>query len=161
MPLLGVPKRPPALGDIPSTGADFVTYTSMTTAQQLYERLTQAGEEEARARILADAIGGIEERWMSFDALATKAQVSDVELRLTKEIETLRKETHEMDARLTEKIHEMDGRLSREMKELEVRMVSRMGEFKADTIKWVAGMLVVQTGVIIGVLVGALRLLLP
>jgi hypothetical protein len=35
------------------------------------------------------------------------------------------------------------------MKELEVRLSESMGAFKAGTIKWVAGMLVAQTAVIV------------
>jgi hypothetical protein len=111
----------------------------MSTALTLYERLTDAGEDQARARIVADAFASLEERLPARDTLATRAQLSETELRLTREIETLRKAVSEGESRLTE----------------------RMGELKVDTIKWVSGLLLVQTGVLIGVMMGGLRLLLP
>ena len=111
----------------------------MGMALRVYEQLTEAGEDTARAHILAEAFDVLEQRYPPLDALATREQLSETELRLRKDIETLRME----------------------IKELELRIVTRMGEFKVETLKWVAGMMLVQTGILIGVLMGGLRMLAP
>ncbi|MDZ7752574.1 MAG: DUF1640 domain-containing protein [Gammaproteobacteria bacterium] len=100
-----------------------------------------------------------------------RAEMREMDGRLTKEIAQIRAEMHEMDGRLTKEIaqvradmHEMDGRLTKEiaqvradMHEMGGRLAKEIAQTKVDTIKWTAGMLVVQLG-----LFGALlKLLLP
>jgi predicted nucleic acid-binding Zn-ribbon protein len=148
----------------------------VSTALTLYEQLTEAGEDSARARIFADAFNALEERLPAPDTLATRTQLSETALALTREIEQLRKEIKELDVRLTKEIKELDGRLTkeikaleremkalegrltREMKEGEVRLVTAMGELKATTIRWVVGLLLGQTGILVAALLGGLRL---
>ena len=127
----------------------------MGTALHVYEQLTEAGENTVRARILAEAFETLEERYPSLDSLATRTQLSEAELRLHKEIEKIRRETEG----IRMEIKELDARISKEIKELELRIVNSMGQFKVETLKWVAGMMLLQTGVMIGVIVGGLRLL--
>ncbi len=165
----------------------------MGVSLKLYEQLTEAGEDKVRARLLAEAFEALEERYPLPEEVATRTHLSETELRLLKEIETVRKEIKELEGRLAteietvrKEIKELEGRLAteieivrketkelegrlateieavrKEIKEVELRLVTKMGEFKLDTIKWVAGLLLVQTGVIVGVMMGGLRLLLP
>jgi multidrug efflux pump subunit AcrA (membrane-fusion protein) len=137
----------------------------VSTALTLYERLTEAGEDGARARIFADAFNALEERLPALDTLATRTQLSETELALTreieqvrKEIEQVRKEVKELDGRLTKEIKELDGRLTKEIKEMEIRLVTAMGELKVSTIRWVVGLLLGQTGILVAALLGGMRL---
>jgi predicted RNase H-like nuclease (RuvC/YqgF family) len=126
----------------------------VSTALTLYEQLTEAGEDSARARIFANAFNALEERLPALDTLATRTQLSETALSLTREIEQLRKEVQEV----RREIKELDARLTREMKEGEVRLVTAMGELKATTIRWVVGLLLGQTGILVAALLGGLRL---
>jgi len=66
--------------------------------------------------------------------LATKHDLTEVELRLTKEIEQLRSD-------LTKEIEQVRSGLTKEIEQV-----------RSGVIKWVAGLLVAQTGVIITIL---------
>jgi len=106
---------------------------SSASALNLYRQLTQAGEDEARARILAEAFAELEDRYPNLKDVATQGHVRESELRLQKEIkevegrlqkeiETVRLEIKEVEFRLQKEIKEVEGRLQKEIREIDARL---------------------------------------
>jgi len=62
----------------------------MPSSVALYEALTSAPDERARARVIAEAFERLEERYPHLPDLATQAHLRETELRLHKEIEQIR-----------------------------------------------------------------------
>ncbi len=131
----------------------------MASAVDLYHELVQAPDDEARARVIARAIERIEAAYPGLSEVATQTALSETELRLQKEIEALRAETREMDGRLQKEIealraetHEMDGRLQREMREIEGRLQKEIEQARASALRWLVGILMGQTAVILSAL---------
>ena len=60
----------------------------MSVALKLYEQLTEAVDDRERFRLIADAIGALEDRWP--DDVARGKDLRETELRLQKEIEQVR-----------------------------------------------------------------------
>jgi hypothetical protein len=137
----------------------------MSVALRLYEQLTEAGEDQRRAKVIAEAFEQIEERSPNFRELATQGHVRESELRLQKEIKEvelrLQKEIKEVELRLQKEIEgvrleikEAELRLRKEIegvrleiKEVEVRLVNTIHR---QTV-WVIGA--------VGAIVGLIRLL--
>jgi hypothetical protein len=63
----------------------------MPSTIELYEQLSTAPDEKTRARLIAEAFERIEERYPEVKDLATQSGMRETELRLQKEIETVRK----------------------------------------------------------------------
>ncbi len=61
-----------------------------TSIIELYDRLRTAPDDEARARIIAEAFEALEERYPHLGETATRANLNETELRLIKEIEQMR-----------------------------------------------------------------------
>ena len=81
-----------------------------------------------------------------------RKELREGELRLQKEIEQVRKEFKEGELRLQREIEEV----RKELKEVELRLQREIERVKASVIKWVVGLLLVQTGVIVSI-IGLLR----
>lgn len=96
------------------------------TALHLYEQLTEATDEKAKAKIIAEAFGQLEEQYPNLTDVATQAQLRETELRLQREIEGVRLE----------------------IKGVEVKVA----ETRADLIRWVVGVGLLQTTLLTGVL---------
>ncbi|GAB4365805.1 MAG: hypothetical protein Kow0060_23320 [Methylohalobius crimeensis] len=64
----------------------------MTSVIQFYEQLSSAPDDKTRARLIAEAFERMEERYPEVKELATQSGLNETELRLQKEIETVRKE---------------------------------------------------------------------
>ena len=71
----------------------------------IYDRLTQAADDRARARIIAEAFAQSEERYPHLPELVTRTHLSETELRLIKEIEQVRGEVKALEVRLVQAIH--------------------------------------------------------
>ncbi|HUU40900.1 MAG TPA: hypothetical protein VMW42_08170 [Desulfatiglandales bacterium] len=69
--------------------------------------------------------------------LVTKDNLRESELKLTKEIEEVRREIEIV---------------RREMKEIELKLTKEIETVRSSVIKWVAGLIVAQTGVIVTIL---------
>ncbi|MFA7239611.1 MAG: hypothetical protein WC091_05810 [Sulfuricellaceae bacterium] len=102
----------------------------MGVALKLYEQLTDAGEDKARARLIAEAFERLEERYPELKEVATQGHVRESELRLKLEIEGVRLEIREAEGRLQKEIEsvrleikEVEGRLQKEIEgvRLEIR----------------------------------------
>ena len=116
----------------------------------------QSLTDDEKTLLVDEFIDEIKREYPELKYHATKSDVTELELSLTKEIELTRKEIKELDVQLTKEIE-----LTRkEIKELDVRLTKEMASNKADTIKWVAGMLFVQVLALTGVFFGAFKLFL-
>src|ERR687896_2048740 len=140
----------------------------MPSAIQLYDKLLAAPDDKTRARLIAEAFERLEERYPPIADLATQASVKETELRLIKEIETVRKEMREMEGKLRleiegvrKEMREMGGKLRLEIegvrKEIET-VRKEIAVLKTDLIKWIIGLLIAQTGILIAVFGGIARL---
>lgn len=97
----------------------------MGLALKLYEQLSETTDERVRLRLIADAIGELEDTWPRPGEVARAGDVRESELRLQKEIEVVRKEIEvvrkevkEVELRLQHEI----GEVRKELKELELRL---------------------------------------
>ena len=135
-------------------------------ALHLYEQLTEAPDERAKAKIIAEAFGQLEEHYPHLQDMATAGQVRESELRLQKEIEGVRLEIKEVEGKLQKEIREVEGKLQKEIegvrleiKEVELRLQKeirgievKVAETRADLIRWVVGVGLLQTSLLTGVL---------
>jgi hypothetical protein len=62
----------------------------MTSVVALYDALTAAPDERARARVIAEAFERLDQRYPHLPDLASQSHVRETELRLQKEIEQVR-----------------------------------------------------------------------
>ena len=126
----------------------------MGLALRLYEQLTETTDERVRLRLIADAIGELEESWPRPGEVARSGDVRESELRLQKEIEVIRKEIEvvrkeikEVELNLGKEIKKVELNLRKESKEAELRMRTAMHQ---QTL-WTIGA--------VGTVVGLVRLL--
>lgn len=94
----------------------------MGLALRLYEQLTETTDERVRLRLIADAIGELEESWPRAGEIARSSDVRESELRLQREIEVVRKETKEVELTLQKEIKEVELNLQKEIKAVELSL---------------------------------------
>ena len=127
--------------------------------------------EDEKSEIVSELIEGINSEYPELKYHATKSDVKETELRLTKEIENTRKEIKELDVKLSREIKELDAKLTKEIKELDARLTKEIENTrkeikeldvkltkeitisKVTTIKWIVGMFIAQTSIIIGAII--------
>ncbi|MEO1953587.1 MAG: hypothetical protein ABGW74_02665 [Campylobacterales bacterium] len=139
--------------------------------------------ESEKTELVDEFIDGMKSEYPDLKYHATKQDISETELKLTKEIKELdlklsqeisdvRKEIKELDVKLTREIKELDVKLSKdisnvrkEIKELDIKLTTEISDVKKDianskieTIKWIAGMLFVQVIAIGGLFLTAFKL---
>jgi len=132
--------------------------------------------ESEKTELVDEFIDGMKNEYPDLKYHATKQDISETELKLTKEIKELdvklskeisdvRKEIKELDVKLTREIKELDVKLTREIKELDVKLSKEISDVRKDianskieTIKWIAGMLFVQVIAIGGLFLTAFKL---
>lgn len=154
------------------------------SALHIYEQLTDAPDEKSRARIIAEAIGQLEDRYPQLKEVATQPQLRETELRLLKEIQEVRLEIKEVEAGLNKKIseiaaslhkeiREIEASLHKEIREIEVRLskeihvmdlkiaenTTKIAETKAELVRWVVGVGLLQTTLLTGVLLRVAHLI--
>jgi len=148
--------------------------------------LTNASlSEEKKSEVIAQILDEFDKNYPDLKYHATKNDVSETELKLTKEIEKTRKEIKELDVRLTKEIKELDVKLTKEIKEVElkltkeiedvrkeikeldVRLTKEIGnvrkeiqESKVETIKWTAGIIFAQFIALSGLILTSFKLFL-
>ncbi|RLA86092.1 MAG: hypothetical protein DRG40_03435 [Deltaproteobacteria bacterium] len=103
----------------------------MSLAVKVYEAFK---DDERKAKVLSEVIDELESRTTHLKDVTTKGDLEVTKLALQKEIEEVRKE----------------------LKEVELRLQREIERVKASIIKWVVGLLLVQTGVIVSI-IGLLR----
>jgi len=99
----------------------------MSLAVKVYEAFK---DDERKAKVLSEVIDELESRTTHLKDVATKGDLEVTKLALQKEIEELKKE----------------------LKEVELRLQREIERVKASIIKWVVGLLLVQTGVIVSII---------
>ena len=107
----------------------------MPSVIEFYEKLSSASDDKTRARIIAEAFEALEERYPQLGEVATQRDLSETELRLTKEIEQIRAETEQIRA----EIKDTELRLQREIAGVrkEVSEVAvKVETVRASLIKW-------------------------
>jgi len=143
------------------------------SALHIYEQLTDAPDDKTRARIIAEAIGQLEDRYPQLREVATQSQLRETELRLQKEIKEVeanlqkgiqqtRLEIKEVEASLQKEINEVEARLSKEIHTLDLKIAentSKIAETKAELVRWVVGVGLLQTTLLTGVLLRVAHLI--
>jgi len=105
----------------------------------LYERLSTAEDEKARARIVAEAFEALETRYPHLSETATRTDLSETELRLIKEIEQVRAETEKVRADLKVEIEKVRADLKVEIEQIrtdlsetELRLTKEIEQVRAE-----------------------------
>jgi hypothetical protein len=123
----------------------------MNSSVALYEALTTAPDERARARVIAEAFERLEERYPHLPELATQGNVRESELRLQKEIEEVRAEIERVRAELKLDIEQVRGALReselRLLKEIE-QVRGEVARTKVDLLKWIVPLMFAQVAAI-------------
>ena len=128
----------------------------------------QSLTDDEKTLLIDEFINEIKREYPDLKYHATKADVTDTQLKLTKEIKELdlkitkeisdtKKEIKDLDVKLTKEIKDLDVKLTKEISDTRQEIVNS----KLETIKWVAGMLFVQTIAIIGIFLTAFKLFMP
>ena len=127
----------------------------MTSSVALYEALTTAPDERTRARVIAEAIERLEERYPHLPDLATQGHVREAELRLQKEIEQVRAELRETELRLKKEIEQVRAELKADieqiraaLRETELRLQKEITHIKLDLLKWLVPLMFAQVAAI-------------
>jgi phenylalanyl-tRNA synthetase alpha subunit len=117
--------------------------------------------EDEKSKIIGEFMDEFKNTYPNLEHHATKQDVSQTELKLTKEIADVRKEIKELDVKLTKEISdvrkeikELDIKLTKEIKELDVKL----GSTKVEIIKWVAGMMLAQVFAIGGLVAAVFKI---
>jgi len=104
----------------------------MNSSVALYEALTAAPDDRARARVIAEAFERLEERYPHLPDLATQGHVRESELRLQKEIERLRGDVSKEIEQVRGEIKTVELTLRKEIEQVRVEIVRT----KNDLLKW-------------------------
>jgi hypothetical protein len=123
----------------------------MISSVALYEALTTAPDDRARARVIAEAFERLEERYPHLPELATQAHVRESELRLHKEIEQVRAELKLDIAQIRAEIEQVRAALReselRLLKEIE-QVRGEVARTKIDLLKWIVPLMFAQVATI-------------
>ncbi|MFB1489990.1 MAG: coiled-coil domain-containing protein [Thiocapsa sp. C3-sup] len=138
----------------------------MTSVVALYEALTAAPDERSRARVIAEAFEGLEDRYPHPPDLATQAHVRETELRLQKEIEQIRAELkaniEQVRAELKADIEQVRAdlratelRLQKEIEQVRADLTLKIEQLrgdiartKIDLLKWLVPLMFAQVAAI-------------
>ena len=110
----------------------------MRLAAKVYEAFK---DDEQKARILSEVVEELESRIAPLRDVATKGDLEVTKLTLQKEIEQVR-------LSLQKEIEQVRLSLQKEIEQVR----REIEQVRASILKWVAGLLVVQTGVIVSVI---------
>ncbi len=133
----------------------------MTNFVDLYEALSQAPDERARAKIIAETLQRIEEQYPHLPDVATQGHVRESELRLQKEIEDVRHQTEQVRADLEKQIEQVRAELKTDIESVRAELKTDIERVRADLLKWTAGLIATNTAVIVAAILGAVVYLAP
>jgi SMC interacting uncharacterized protein involved in chromosome segregation len=98
--------------------------------------------EEKKSEIIAEIIEEFQKTYPDLQYHATKADIKEAELKITKEIENIkleieqvRKEVKEVEANLTQNIKEVEAKLTQNIKEVEANLTQNIKEVEAKLTK--------------------------
>ncbi len=104
----------------------------MSSVIDLYERLSTAEDEKARARVVAEAFEALESRYPHLSETATRTDLSETELRLIKEIEQVRAETEKVRADLKVEIEQVRAEVEKVRADLKVEIEQVRSDLKLE-----------------------------
>nr|VFK39842.1 MAG: hypothetical protein BECKTC1821D_GA0114238_100716 [Candidatus Kentron sp. TC]VFK57165.1 MAG: hypothetical protein BECKTC1821F_GA0114240_101516 [Candidatus Kentron sp. TC] len=114
----------------------------MGVGLKFYEQFIEAPDDKSRAWILAEAFDAIKHRYPEIKDLATGAVLRESELKLTKEIEVVRKETKETELKIIEQVEasrqgtkDIELKLTREIKGTELRFTREIKDMELKLTK--------------------------
>jgi septal ring factor EnvC (AmiA/AmiB activator) len=132
--------------------------------------------DDERSKLIAEMMDEFKGNYPNLQNTVTTRELSEMELRLTKEIEQIRVdmehlrveikemeieaqkdrdkirlEIKELDNKLSKEIRELDTRLTKEIKELDTRLTKEIQQTKSDLLKWSFVFWISQISVISGV----------
>ena len=109
-------------------------------------------EDAVRAKLLSEVIDDLDRRIVPMEQIATRGDLEVTSLTLKKEIEavrlTLQKEIEEVRLTLQKEIEEVRLTLQKDIEAVR----KEIEKVKSGLIKWVTGVLAVQTGVIVTII---------
>jgi DNA repair exonuclease SbcCD ATPase subunit len=103
----------------------------MSVALKLYEQLTEATDDRERFRLIADAIGALEERWPE-DIVRTK-DLRETELRLQADLQRLQGDLRQTELRLQKEIEQVRGALQKEIEQLRGALQMDIEQVRRET----------------------------
>ena len=110
-----------------------------TSVIDLYERLSNAPDDRARAKIIAEAFDELESRYPNLGDMATERSLSETELRLKLEIEQVRadlsKEIEQVRADLSKEIEQVRADLSKDIELVRTDLTKEIEHVRADLSK--------------------------
>lgn len=121
-----------------------------TSTIQFYDNLRHATSQEEKDRIIAEAFEALEHRYPNLSEMVTRTQLSETELRLKKEIG----KTNERITQTNEHIAEIKSDLQKEIGKTN----ERIAETKVSLIKWVIGLMLGQTAILLAAANYALKI---
>ena len=125
----------------------------MSLAIKVYEAFR---DDETKAKVLSEVVDELEHRIVPMEQISTKGDLEVTKLALKKDIEqarlTLQKEIEEVRLTLKKEIQEVRLTLQKEIEQARLTLQKEIAEAKSGIIKWVTGLLIVQTGVIVTII---------
>jgi len=103
----------------------------MGLAVKIYEAFK---DDETKARVLADVIESLEQI-IKVNEVATRSDIKNTELALTKEIEQIRKDMKETELKLTKEIENVRADLSKEIEKVRADLSKEIEKVRADLSK--------------------------
>jgi multidrug resistance efflux pump len=104
----------------------------MSSSVALYDALTSAPDDRARARVIAEAFERLKERYPHLPDLATQGHVRESELRLLKEIEQVRAGLRETELRLKKDIEQVRAELKADIEQLRAELKADIEQVRAE-----------------------------
>jgi DNA-binding ferritin-like protein len=96
--------------------------------------------------VIAEAFDEVDNRYPGLGEVATKTILSETELRLIKEIESVRLEIKEVESKLAKEIEsvrleikEVESKLAKEIKELELKLLDKINSQTTKTVAILSG----------------------
>ena len=115
-------------------------------AIDLYEKLTEAVDDKTRSRLIVQALSELDNRYPVLNDMDTRRDLSETELRLRKETETIRLEIKQLEVSLRQEIESTRAEIKQlevnsqrqieatrvEMKQLEVNLQKEMRQIEVN-----------------------------
>jgi hypothetical protein len=149
----------------------------MGLAVKIYEAFK---DDETKARVLADVIESLEQI-IKVNEVATRSDIKNTELALTKEIEQIRKDMKETELKLTKEIENVRADLSKEiekvradlsidieksraessisLEKLRSDLIEKIEEKHSSSIRWLIALFITQSIGIAGLIVTLFQIL--
>jgi len=104
----------------------------MSSVVALYDALTSAPDDQARARVIAEAFEQLEDRFPRLSEMATQSHVRESELRLQKEIETVRADLTANIEQVRAELRESELRLQKEIEQVRAELKADIEQVRAE-----------------------------